>query len=148
MLEKREKKYRVRRCKTSFMRSEVCPDAIFSRNASSAQPTDYRLTLDALEVGTRFVRNGREEDGVLGVTSGNNTGISGGKGAVPKLEKITNFVLGDGSGGGFLLLEETSETHVEGGGRLDGANAIELGVDGETVNGSSSSKEYKGELHL
>jgi len=59
------------------------------------QKEGIEVILYRVKVSTNLIRDSGEENWRLGVTTGNNPGISGSKGRIPKLEKSTNFLLGN-----------------------------------------------------
>ncbi len=68
------------------------------------------VVLDGVEIGTWFVTNGWEKNWALGVSIGDDSGVSGSESRVPKAEEGSYLVLGDVSlCCGCLLLSEKVE---------------------------------------
>mmetsp|Transcript_6448 Transcript_6448/g.8721 ORF Transcript_6448/g.8721 Transcript_6448/m.8721 type:complete len:398 (+) Transcript_6448:352-1545(+) len=57
-----------------------------------------KVILDQSGISTRNIRHGGKENSLLGIASSDLVRIKSGKSTVPQLEKVTNLVLGDGSG--------------------------------------------------
>lgn len=74
--------------------------------------------LDGVVVHARGVRDGGEEDGVLGVTSGDSVGVEGGEGIVPEVEDLVDFGISHvlRGGHGALLDGERGQHLLSGGG--------------------------------